>query len=101
MLAKIFHSWQKGMGDKDEWEGNDPLAYIETDRALAFTFASAEFPLDMFGMAHSVPLEKKDTSTLESKLFNVETGQKQTRAYASAKELFDEPDAEPEHKNAK
>lgn len=55
-------------------QGNYPLAYIETDRTLEFTFASAEFTLDMFGMAHSVPLVRKDTSTMESKLFNVGTG---------------------------
>ena len=62
-------------------QGNYPLAYIETDRTLEFTFASSEFTLDMFGMAHSVPLEKKDTSTLESKLFNVATGLKITIPY--------------------
>ncbi len=52
-------------------QGSYPLAYIETDRALEFTFASSEFTPEMFGMANGVPLESGDTSTLESKLFSV------------------------------
>lgn len=55
-------------------QSNYPLAYIETDRTLEFTFASAEFSLDMFGMANATPIKKKDTSTLESKLYRVGVG---------------------------
>jgi hypothetical protein len=62
-------------------QGNYPLAYIPTDRALEFTFASSEFTLDMFGMANDTPLTPGDTNTLESKFFNVETGLKITIPY--------------------
>ena len=33
-------------------QGSYPLAYIETDRSLEFTFASSSFSLDMFEMAN-------------------------------------------------
>ena len=62
-------------------QGNYPLAYIETDRTLEFTFASAEFTLDMFGMANAAPIKQKDTSTMESRPYNVETGLKITIPY--------------------
>lgn len=57
-------------------QGNYPLAFIETDKALEFTFASSEFTLDMFAMANAVSLMQKDMGTLESRLFEVDDDQK-------------------------
>lgn len=55
-------------------QGNYPLAYIDTDRSLEFTFASSQFSLDMFEMANASSQETGDYGTLESKRFEVETG---------------------------
>ena len=54
---------------------NYPLAYIDTDRSLEFTFASSQFSVDMFEMANATNLVTGDFGTLESKRFEVETGQ--------------------------
>lgn len=62
-------------------QGNYPLAFIETDKALEFSFASSEFTLDMFAMANAVSLQKKDMGTLESRLFEVNEDLKVTVPY--------------------
>lgn len=59
-------------------QGAYPLAYIPTTRTLEFTFASAEFTLDMFAMSNDVPVKSADTSTFESRIFNVVAGNKIT-----------------------
>ena len=62
-------------------QGNYPLAFIETDKGLEFTFASSQFTLDMFAMANAVKMKQGDVSTLESRLYDVETGRKITLPY--------------------
>lgn len=56
-------------------QGNYPLAYIETDKALEFTFASSQFTLDMFAMANAAKAIEGDVGTLETKRYEVGTGQ--------------------------
>lgn len=56
-------------------QGNYPLAYIETDKALEFTFASSQFTLDMFVMANAAKAIEGDVGTLETKRYEVGTGQ--------------------------
>lgn len=56
-------------------QGNYPLAYIETDKALEFTFASSQFTLDMFAMANAAKAMEGDVGTLETKRYEVGTGQ--------------------------
>lgn len=56
-------------------QGNYPLAYIETDKALEFTFASSQFTLDMFAMANAAKAVEGDVGTLETKRYEVGTGQ--------------------------
>ena len=55
-------------------QGNYPLAFIETDKALEFTFASSQFSLDMFAMANAVQMKQGDVATLESRLYEVAAG---------------------------
>lgn len=62
-------------------QGNYPLAYIDTDRTLEFTFASSQFTLDMFAMANAANIENGDFGTLETKRYDVETGLKITIPY--------------------
>ena len=56
-------------------QGNYPLAYIETDKALEFTFASSQFTLDMFALANAAKAIEGDVGTLETKRYEVGTGQ--------------------------
>lgn len=56
-------------------QGNYPLAYIETDKALEFTFASSQFTLDMFAMANAAKTVEGDVGTLETKRYEVGAGQ--------------------------
>lgn len=62
-------------------QGNYPLAFIETDKALEFTFASSEFTLDLFAMSNAVSVKQGDMATLESRLYEVGTGLKATIPY--------------------
>lgn len=55
-------------------QGNYPLAYIDTDRTLEFTFASSQFTLDMFAMANASNFDHGDYGTLETKRYDVEDG---------------------------
>ena len=48
-----------------------PLAYIDTDRNIEFTFTSALFTLEMFEMANAENIIMEDAHTLETKLFTV------------------------------
>ena len=57
-------------------QGNYPLAYIETDKALEFTFASSQFTMDMFAMANATNMVEGDVGTLETKRFEVASGNK-------------------------
>lgn len=52
-------------------QGAYPLAYIDTDRALELTFASAQFSLDMFQMANAAQVKDGDYGSLESGLYNI------------------------------
>lgn len=62
-------------------QGNYPLAYIDTDKTLEFTFSSSQFTLDMFQMANATNLTDGDFGTLETKRFEVTTGLKLTIPY--------------------
>jgi hypothetical protein len=55
-------------------QGVYPLAYIDTDKSLEMTFASAQFTLDMFAMANGTKIIDADTSTLETKRYDVDAG---------------------------
>lgn len=57
-------------------QGNFPLAYIDTDSTLEFTFESSQFTLEIFEMANGVSQEEGDFGMLESNRFDVETGLK-------------------------
>ena len=59
-------------------QGNFPLAYIDTDSTLEFTFESAQFKLDIFEMANAAKLVEGDFGTLESARYDVEAGLKIT-----------------------
>lgn len=59
-------------------QGNYPLAFIETDKTLEFTFASSKFTMDMFEMANNAEATDGDRGALESKKYAVETGLKIT-----------------------
>lgn len=54
-------------------QGNYPLAYIETDKSLEFTFASSQFTMDMFTMANATNLVEGDVGTQETKRYDVAT----------------------------
>lgn len=62
-------------------QGNFPLAYIDTDSTLEFTFESAQFKLDLFEMANGAQQEEGDFGMLESNRFEVEAGLKITVPY--------------------
>lgn len=62
-------------------QGAYPLAYIDTDKTLEFTFSSSQFNLDMFQMANATTITDGDFGTLESKRFEVGTGLKITIPY--------------------
>ena len=59
-------------------QGNFPLAYIDTDSTLEFTFESAQFDLDLFEMANAAHTVEGDFGTLESNRYDVESGLKIT-----------------------
>lgn len=54
-------------------QSNFPLAIIDTNRTLEFTFDSSAFTLDMFAMANASSIEAGEATydTLESKLYEV------------------------------
>lgn len=62
-------------------QGSYPLAYIDTDKTLEFTFASSQFSLDMFQMANATNIVDGDFGTLETKRYEVENGLKITIPY--------------------
>lgn len=62
-------------------QGSYPLAYIDTDKNLEFTFASSQFTMDMFQMANATNLTEGDYGTLETKRYEVGTGLKITIPY--------------------
>lgn len=62
-------------------QGNFPLAYIDTDSTLEFTFESAQFTLEIFEMANGVSQEEGDFGMLESKRYDVGSGLKITIPY--------------------
>ena len=62
-------------------QGNFPLAYIDTDSTLEFTFESAQFNLDIFEMANGVKQVEGDFGMFESNRFDVESGLKITIPY--------------------
>lgn len=62
-------------------QGNFPLAYIDTDSTLEFTFESSQFTLEIFEMANGVTQEAGDFGMLESNRFDVESGLKITIPY--------------------
>lgn len=57
-------------------QGNFPLAYIDTDSTLEFTFESSQFTLDIFEMANGATQEQGDFGIFESGRYDVETGLK-------------------------
>ena len=59
-------------------QGNYPLAYIETDKALEFTFASSQFTMGMFEMSNAVKAIEGDVGTQETKRYEVKDGLKIT-----------------------
>jgi len=62
-------------------QGNFPLAYIDTDSTLEFTFESSQFTLEIFEMANGVSQVEGDFGMLESNRFDVESGLKVTIPY--------------------
>lgn len=62
-------------------QGNFPLAYIDTDSTLEFTFESSQFSLEIFEMANGVTQEAGDFGMLESNRFDVTSGLKVTIPY--------------------
>ena len=62
-------------------KGAFPLAYIDTDSTLEFTFESAQFDMEIFEMANSAETQAGDYGIYESKRFDVETGLKITVPY--------------------
>ena len=57
-------------------QGSYPQAYIDTDKTFELTFSSSQFTLDMFAMANAAHITEGDFGTLETKRFDVQTGQK-------------------------
>ena len=55
-------------------QGRSPLAYIDSDMTSEITFASSLFTLDMFEMANATSISEGDFGTLESDLYEIETG---------------------------
>lgn len=62
-------------------QGNFPLAYIDTDSTLEFTFESSQFTLEIFEMANGTSQVEGDFGMLESSRFDVEAGLKITIPY--------------------
>ena len=62
-------------------QGNFPLAYIDTDSTLEFTFESSQFKLDIFEMANGVKSVEGDFGMFESARYDVEDGLKITIPY--------------------
>ena len=62
-------------------QGAFPLAYIDTDSSLEFTFESAQFAMDIFEMANGAHIVEGDVGMLESGRFDVGTGLKITIPY--------------------
>jgi len=59
-------------------QGNFPLAYIDTDASLEFTFESAQFDVDIFELANAATITDGDYGTVESARYDVTTGYKVT-----------------------
>ena len=57
-------------------QGNYPLAYIDTDKALEITFASSQFGLDLFELSSATTIVEGDRGVYETKRFTVEEGLK-------------------------
>lgn len=57
-------------------QGNFPLAYIDTDSTLEFTFESAQFKTEIFEMANGTKMVEGDFGILESARYDVEEGLK-------------------------
>ena len=57
-------------------QGNFPLAYIDTDSTLEFTFESAQFNMEIFEMANAAKIVEGDFGVLESARYDVEDGLK-------------------------
>ena len=55
-------------------KGSFPLAYIDTDSTLEFTFESAQFSLEIFEMANGSHTVEGDYGVVESKRYDVKTG---------------------------
>lgn len=55
-------------------QGRSPLAYIDSSMTTEFTFASSQFSLDMFAMANATDAAEGDYGTMESDLYDVESG---------------------------
>lgn len=62
-------------------QGNFPLAYIDTDSTLEFTFESSQFDTEIFEMANGVKIVEGDFGMMESARYDVETGLKITIPY--------------------
>ncbi len=62
-------------------KGTFPLAYIDTDSTLEFTFESSQFDMAIFEMSNGETTEQGDYGIYESKRFEVETGLKLTIPY--------------------
>lgn len=52
-------------------QGAYPLAYVDTDRALELTFASAQFSLEIFQIANATPIVDGDFGSLEAGLYSI------------------------------
>ena len=57
-------------------QGNYPQAFIDTDKSLEFTYTSSQFTLDIFQVGSASQVKEADVGTLETKMYEVETGQK-------------------------
>lgn len=53
-------------------QGNFPLAYIDTDSTLEFSFESSLFDMGMFEMSNAVNTVEGDYGTMESKRYDVD-----------------------------
>ena len=55
-------------------QGNFPLAYIDTDSTLEFTFESSQFNAEIFEMANGTTIVEGDFGMLESDRYDVASG---------------------------
>ena len=62
-------------------QGNFPLAYIDTDSTLEFTFESSQFNAEIFEMANGTTIVEGDFGMFESARYDVATGLKITVPY--------------------